>query len=61
MYTGNAALEFCFPRDGDVMVGEADGSVCAEGLRIRVLVSAEEDAKIAVCGIPAQMSRKGVF
>lgn len=61
MYTGNAALEFCFPRDGDVMVGEADGSVCAEGLRIRVLVSAEEDAKIAVCGIPAQKNREGLY
>lgn len=52
---------FLFPRDGDVMVGGADGAVCDGGLMITAVIAAPAGAAVLVNGMPARRNAEGLF
>lgn len=61
MTRNEQGLRFLFPCDGDVMVGGADGAVCAGGLRITVRLQAPAGADVRVNGVPARPGGPGLL
>ena len=53
--------EFLFPLDGDVMIGEADGALCAGGLRVKASVSAPANACVRIAGMRAAEVQAGIY
>ena len=61
MYTEMRRTEFLFPLDGDVMIGEADGALCAGGLRVKASVSAPANACVRIAGMRAAEVQAGIY
>lgn len=56
-----SALEFCFPRDGDVLIGAPDGRPVSGGFVIEARVNAPGAAWVLLNGAAAQRGEDGLF